>query len=262
MTLLSDCAAFAAAVRAGDPRADEWRGALLVSSHLRSEPVPADVDQRLSACMRTTASKRPSWEALADAGFGGAIEDYGVADQSDVLTLLESRRGLPITLAVVLICHAREQGCRAVGLNQPRHFLVEIDGRLIDPFALRPYAGALDPRAAPVDGIALALRMFNNVKAAHSQTASWHRLLEVTELQAALLPATSMQQILLKLEAVEAWVQLGLPELALDVCEGALKQLEEQTQDPELNSELRRGLGARIAKRRSALKAMPPATRH
>lgn len=262
MTLLNDCAAFAAAVREGDPSADEWRGALLVSRHLRSQPVSTAADQRLAEFLKTTSRDGPSWEALADAGYGGATDNYGTASQSDVLTVLESRRGLPITLAVLLIQHARRQGCRAVGLNQPGHFLVEIDGRLVDPFALKPYAGALDPRAAPVDGIALALRMFNNVKAAHSQTASWHRLLEVTDLQSALLPDSSVQQVLLKLEAVEGWVQLGAPELAMSACERALAHLDQRTQDPALSTEQRQQLRARITQRCSALKALPPPTRH
>ena len=70
--------------------------------------------------------------------------------------MLESKRGIPITLVLVYKCVAEGAGLTVYGVNAPGHFLgeVEMDGRpaLIDPF----YGGRMLTREEAVKQIAEA----------------------------------------------------------------------------------------------------------
>src|SRR5690606_13265031 len=70
-------------------------------------------------------------------GFAGDVEDYGNPRNSLLDSVLDRRRGIPITLAVVLIEVARRAGVALEGVGMPGHFLVRAagDGELFaDPF--------------------------------------------------------------------------------------------------------------------------------
>ena len=71
-------------------------------------------------------------------GFAGNINDYYDPDNSFVHRVLETRRGIPITLAVLFTELARHVGLDAVGVPFPGHFLIKVrlhDGvAVIDPF--------------------------------------------------------------------------------------------------------------------------------
>jgi regulator of sirC expression with transglutaminase-like and TPR domain len=69
-------------------------------------------------------------------GFSGATDYYRAANSS-VMEVLRTRRGIPISLAMVLIGVAEQLGLKAKGINFPRHFLVAINEVLVDPFAMQ-----------------------------------------------------------------------------------------------------------------------------
>lgn len=76
------------------------------------------------------------------AGFDGNIEDYYAAGNSYLPEVLETRRGLPITLALIYRTVAARIGLTVHGINAPGHFLAEVEtGRgprgmmYIDPFS-------------------------------------------------------------------------------------------------------------------------------
>ena len=108
------------------------------------------------------------------------------------------RRGIPISLGVLLLHIARRLGHDAQGINFPGHFLTRIDGVLVDPFAFQtlteadcrnmlkgePAEGAFEVASATM----IALRMLNNVKYLFMDRARWERVLDILELQQALTP--------------------------------------------------------------------------
>jgi len=70
--------------------------------------------------------------------FSGAEENYYTAENSYLPCVLETRRGLPITLTLIYKAVAERVGLRVQGINAPGHFMagVEIDGErmLVDPY--------------------------------------------------------------------------------------------------------------------------------
>lgn len=71
-------------------------------------------------------------------GFAGNMAAYYDPDNSYLHRVLESRRGIPISLAVLFVEFARGVGLDAHGVGFPGHFLVRVDFdedvAIIDPF--------------------------------------------------------------------------------------------------------------------------------
>lgn len=72
-------------------------------------------------------------------GFAGNVNDYYDPRNSYVPAVLESRRGIPLTLALLYIELATQAGLQAQGISFPGHFLVKLHlprGEVvIDPFS-------------------------------------------------------------------------------------------------------------------------------
>ncbi|MCB0970096.1 MAG: transglutaminase family protein [Acidimicrobiales bacterium] len=98
-----------------------------------------------------------------DAGFVGDAERYYDLRNSLLGEVLARRRGIPITLAVVVIEVAERRGLTATGVGMPGHFLVgdgAVPTRWFDPFggpdpldqaAARRRFRALHPEEVPFD---------------------------------------------------------------------------------------------------------------
>jgi len=207
-----------------DDRSDELDAALLIARLLDER---ADVDGarlRLHGLGAAFAGTEPTAEAvcgyLEHAGFAGD-EDYYALDNSRLDRVLERRRGIPITLAMVFLQVARAGSADAHGINCPGHFLVQVGDRLIDPYALcvvsneeiqaRWGGGRPVPleRATPVG---VALRMLNNVRAILGSRQDHVGVLETIDHQLALTP----QSAELHLARAEAWERLGSRDAARD----------------------------------------------
>ncbi|MFG6417128.1 SirB1 family protein [Roseateles sp. DC23W] len=71
-------------------------------------------------------------------GFAGNLNDYYAADNSFIHRVLETRRGIPITLAVLLLELGEQLGLRMAGVAFPGHFLVKcrlgLGEAVVDPF--------------------------------------------------------------------------------------------------------------------------------
>jgi len=146
-------------------------------------------------------------------GFGGNANDYYDPANSYLHRVLETRRGIPITLAVIYVELATQIGLTAHGVAFPGHFLAKLrmsQGEVvIDPFTgqslsrdtleemLVPYtrAGAgrfqaplgLFLQAAPAREV--LARMLRNLKEIHRNAENWARLLSVTQRLVLLLPS-------------------------------------------------------------------------
>ena len=147
-------------------------------------------------------------------GFAGNVNDYYDPGNSLLSTVLRTRRGIPITLAVLYIELANEIGLNACGVSFPGHFLVKLhmpEGEVvIDPFSgqslsreqldelLVPYRrshglegdfemplGLFLQAAEPRDVLA---RMLRNLKEIHRSAGDWARLVVVLDRLVVLLP--------------------------------------------------------------------------
>ena len=147
-------------------------------------------------------------------GFAGNVNDYYDACNSYLPDVLRTRRGIPITLAVLYVELASQVGLTAAGVSFPGHFLVKLrmprGEVVIDPFTgqslsreelderLMPYRrqrglvgdfeaplGLFLQAAPPRDVIA---RLLRNLKEIHRTAEDWPRLLAVLERLVILLP--------------------------------------------------------------------------
>jgi len=233
---------------------DEARIAALVARVLDPLVDPSAVEADLQVLADACPLRQPPWTYLAQAGFEGNTADYGALDNSNLARVLETRRGIPITLGTLLLRVARTAGRRAAGINFPGHFLVQVDEVLVDPFVMQvvqadrvverlPAASRRLPREtlfAAASPVAVGLRMLNNIKLIHAQGAAWHRALDVVDAQLALAP----DHPALHLERGDLWRRLGSVAPARESWQRAL-DLAEATGGDELE-QVRRAVRTRI----------------
>ena len=129
-------------------------------------------------------------------GFAGNVNNYYDPDNSFVHRVLETRRGIPITLALLFGELARNVGLDAAGVAFPGHFLVKVrlhDGVVvIDPFTgqsldhdelqrrASAHGGALERLLRPASPQQILIRMLHNLQAIYEQQGSTELLEKVT----------------------------------------------------------------------------------
>jgi regulator of sirC expression with transglutaminase-like and TPR domain len=147
-------------------------------------------------------------------GFAGNVNDYHDRRNSYLHEVLRTRRGIPITLAVLYIEIASQVGLHACGVSFPGHFLVKLSmprGEVIlDPFTGQTQSrDDLEERLAPFrrraalspdDEVPLGLflqaaspreviaRILRNLKELHRRSGDRQRLLGVLQRMVTLLP--------------------------------------------------------------------------
>lgn len=147
-------------------------------------------------------------------GFAGNVNDYYDPRNSYLHQVLETRRGIPITLALLYIEIAQQVGIDARGVAFPGHFLAKLklpQGEVvIDPFSGQSLSReALEERLAPyrrrqglvgdfeaplglflqaASGRDVLARMLRNLKEIHRSAEDWPRLLAVQQRLVILLP--------------------------------------------------------------------------
>lgn len=101
----------------------------LAARLLRRLPADASLLQRLRALNRYF---------FVELGFGGNLNDYYDPRNSYLPDVLQTRRGIPLTLALLYIELATQAGLHAQGVSFPGHFLVKLrlprGEVIIDPF--------------------------------------------------------------------------------------------------------------------------------
>ena len=181
--------------------------------------------------------------AVAGEGFKGAGDRYYEVDNSILDRVLRNRRGIPISLGVVLIGVARHLGFDAQGVNFPRHFLVTIDDLLVDPYAVAPTTlencrkwladnnvseqGAFD-LTRPKD---VVLRMLNNARLLIQNSGDFVRALDISDYQLLVVP----DYYGLYVERADAWLGLNAPEMVVQ----ELEKAAERAPDPKTEERLR-----------------------
>jgi len=126
-------------------------GAALRLAALDHQSLPLDpyvdlltrITERLVATGRDADGAADQADALArtfaeDYGFEGDRDSYDHPDNADLIRVIDRRRGLPISLAILYVSAARRLAWPATVLNTPGHVLVRIGGEtdslLVDPF--------------------------------------------------------------------------------------------------------------------------------
>ena len=224
-----------------DPEADEFAAAMLVNRALEDNLDSLALQHRVQRLVVDCSEPVRPWLYLSQLGFGGNQASYNSLENSRLDWLLEQRRGIPISLGVLLIQVARSLGLEAVGINFPGHFLVRIGEQLVDPFrmtetseseclaGLGEAGGQLSPaevfrQASPM---AVLLRMLNNLKYQFAQRGEWHRSLDMVDLQLAVEPDNPR----LLVERGELWWRLGGIGAARDTLERALSLADGRDED-------------------------------
>ena len=186
------------------------------------QQVLGDVDQLLARLKRRVPPDAPAMQRVRalnqfffqDLNFGGNVNDYYDPDNSFVHVLLKTRRGIPITLAVLWLELALGMDLDARGLSFPGHFMVKVNlpkGQVvIDPFTgqslsreeLAERLHPLHQREARPDDMTLPLglylqpaaprdimgRMLSNLKHIYRQQEDWARLITVLDRLVVLYP--------------------------------------------------------------------------
>ena len=67
-------------------------------------------------------------------GLGGDIDAYYDPRNSFLNEVMDRRKGIPITLAVIWMEVGRRAGINVQGVGLPGHFLIYAGGQLVDPF--------------------------------------------------------------------------------------------------------------------------------
>jgi regulator of sirC expression with transglutaminase-like and TPR domain len=154
-----------------------------------------------------------------DLGFGMNANDYYAPENSYIFDVLRTRRGIPISLAVIWLELAQALDLQAQGISFPGHFLVKValEGGLVvlDPLTgeslgLDSLSERLSPYRAPEDQFAapdldegetplglylqacpprdMLARMLRNLKEIFRSQEDWPRMLQVLERLVILLP--------------------------------------------------------------------------
>lgn len=201
-------ARFAEVVSDPEPRLDE--GAFLLSAASRPG-VELDVDAQIGrlddlarGCPSATLEGLRQY-LFEELGFRGDTDDYASPANSYLDEVLDRRRGIPITLSVLMIEVGRRVGVPLGGVGMPGHFLVQSlddSGLFVDPFTGGRFLGA--PECADifrtvhgpgatfreefldvVDGRAILWRMLNNLRQSFAARGRLVELAGVLELQLA-----------------------------------------------------------------------------
>jgi regulator of sirC expression with transglutaminase-like and TPR domain len=186
------------------------------------QQVLGDVDQLLARLKRRLPPDAAPLQRLRglnqfyyrDLGFGGNANDYYDPDNSYLNAVLRTRRGIPISLAVVWLELAQGLGLHARGVSFPGHFMIKVNlpkGQVVmdplsgqslsreelserlDPFKRR--SGLIDEFEVPM-GLYLqsapsrdiVARMLRNLKEIYKTQQDWQRLVSVQNRLVVLLP--------------------------------------------------------------------------
>jgi regulator of sirC expression with transglutaminase-like and TPR domain len=186
------------------------------------QQVLGDVDQLVARLKRRIPADAPHIQRLRalnqffyrDLHFAGNVNNYHDPDNSYLNAVLRTRKGIPISIALLWLEVAQAIGINARGVSFPGHFMVKINlpkGQVVmDPLngqslsreelseRLEPYkrpSTVLDDFDAPL-GLYLQSapprdvieRMLRNLKEIHRSQEDWPRLIAVQDRLIVLLP--------------------------------------------------------------------------
>ncbi len=156
-------------------------------------------------------------------GYSGDRDSYDDPRNADLMSVIDRRKGIPVSLGVLYAHIARAMGWEIVGLDFPSHFLLRLQGQgmrtIVDPFDQGKVMAPEDLRALtkrifgssaeieqswfdPTGNRDILLRLQNNIRTRSIQSGELERGAEITRRMIALAPdATNLQRDLGMVEA-------------------------------------------------------------
>jgi len=212
----------------------------------------AEVDTLAARLQRRLAPDASSVQKLRmlnhffyrELGFAGNVNDYYDPDNSYLHRVISTRRGIPISLAVLYMELAQQIGLDVKGISFPGHFLMKLSIQsgdiVLDPFngvslsreeleeRLEPYFEQHSyPGAIPLSYYLHAahpreilVRMLRNLKALFVEHMRWQRVLGVQQRLLILLPG----EITERRDRGLAYANLECPQAALADIEAYLAE--------------------------------------
>lgn len=212
----------------------------------------AEVDMLAARLQRRLAPDASSVQKLRmlnhffyrELGFAGNVNDYYDPDNSYLHRVITTRRGIPISLAVLYMELAQQIGLDVKGISFPGHFLMKLSIQsgdiVLDPFngvslsreeleeRLEPYFEQHSyPGAIPLSYYLHAahpreilVRMLRNLKALFVEHMRWQRVLGVQQRLLILLP----DEITERRDRGLAYANLECPQAALADLEAYLEE--------------------------------------
>ncbi len=191
-------------------------------------------------------------------GFAGNVNDYYDPDNSYLHKVLSTRRGIPISLAVIYMELAQQVGLDIKGISFPGHFLMKLTVQsgdiILDPFngaslsreeleeRLEPYFRTHPPPNDPpltsylADATArtILVRMLRNLKTLYAEHPHWQKFLNVQQRLVILLPDEAEE----RRDRGLAYAHLDCPQAALQDFETYLNQCPHASDAELLRSRL------------------------
>jgi regulator of sirC expression with transglutaminase-like and TPR domain len=197
--------------------------------------------EQLAARISADASPRSRLRLLnhfffEELGFAGDRDNYDCADNSYLHRVIERRRGLPITLALLYVEIGRATGLTLRGVSFPGHFLVRLQlgaqAAFIDVFGggkslsrqdlsarLEAYASRraqgeieLAPYLRPASDREILARLLRNLKRLHGQLQQWPQALQIADRLVLVLPDAPEE----RLERSHLYERLECPRAAAE----------------------------------------------
>ena len=235
---------FAEIVAGPDERVDLAQAALLIACEeyprldvarylRRMDEMAAALRRRLDGTSPAAAVRALNGLLFDEEGFHGNLDDYYDPRNSFLNDVLDRRTGIPITLSTVYMEVGRRAGLDVEGVGLPGHFVVRVEGRLVDPYhggatlsmddcqkrLDRIYGGRVkldDSMLAACERKGIIARTLRNLKAIYTKAGDYARALTTVELLLRVDP-----------EALEELKDRGLLHAALDCYALAASELEE-----------------------------------
>jgi regulator of sirC expression with transglutaminase-like and TPR domain len=218
------------------------RAAVAVAMHEHDEINPLHVERTLGGYAKFIGSRvnGPQQQAVLahlheylfeEQGFSGNDEDYYNPGNSYLPEVLCSKRGLPITLAIVYKVVAEKLGQRVKGVGLPGHFIASVDtesgpmyvdcfagGRIMTPAECRERVESIfgdtvswrDDMLEPASNRMWLSRMLQNLLHIFTTHQQWNNVAAMIELQMLLWP----KQAQLKRDLALVLARIDMPKPA------------------------------------------------
>ncbi|MFO1022014.1 MAG: transglutaminase-like domain-containing protein [Planctomycetales bacterium] len=185
-------------------------------------------------------------------GITGCRDAYESSDGSYLHKIVETKRGIPISLSILYMAVAQRVGLHLQGVSAPGHFITRyesLDGPIfVDPFhggillTLDEAVGRVQQMGMlsraqaetclePVGPRPIILRMLNNLKALYAKQGNWAAAWIVQHRLTCLLPATYSEKrdlAFISLRAQRTGQAIDLLECCLHSCPGEERELLER----------------------------------